>query len=135
MSGPSVVELEMALWHELYPAFATATDLQLTLWWEQINALIDNSPTSPVPYSPPSQTTRKAIMYAALCHMAELAGRGNGAVGRVVNSAEGSVNAALAYDDKSGPAWWVQTQCGALAWQMLKPYRAGGLYFGGGCKY
>lgn len=129
------VELDAAQWRELYPAYAEATDGQLALWWEQVCALIDNTPASPVPFDPPGRTTRKAVMYAALCHVAELAGRGNGAVGRVASSAQGSVNASMVYDSKSGPAWWVQTQCGALAWQLLKPYRAGGLYFGGGCKY
>ena len=134
MAG-GVVELDVGLFRELYPAYAAATDAQIGAWWDIACDLVGNAPGSRIPYDPPSVTTRKGVLYATLCHLAELNTRGNGGVGRISSAAEGSVNAQMSYDDKSGAAWWVQTQCGALVWQLLKPYRSGVLYFRGGCKY
>lgn len=136
MAG-AVVELDTALFRELYPRYAAASDALIEHWWDVACQIVNNSPASPIPYAPPSVNIRKALLYVLLCHLAELDQRGAGLVGRLGSAAEGSVNAQLAsgLDAKAGPAWWQQSQCGATAWQMLKPYRTGGLYFHGGCKY
>lgn len=133
MAG-AVVVLDAALFRELYPRFASATDAQVGQWFDIAVELVGNGPASPVPYNPPSVTTRQRILYVVMCHLAALDARGD-VVGRVASAAEGSVNTQLAsgFDGKNGPAWWQQTQCGATAWQLLAPYRTGGKWFGG-CK-
>lgn len=132
----AVVELDTALFRELYPKYADASDQLVEAWWTVACQLIGNTESSRIPYNPPSVTVRKSILYAALCHVAELMTRGNSAVGRVSSASEGSVSTSFDYPalSKNG-AWWAQTQCGALVWQMLLPYRSGGLYFRGGPKY
>ena len=124
------VPLDAALFRELYPKFAKSTDAQITQWWGVACVLIDNSPGSRIPYDPPVILTRRVILYAALCHLAALDSRA-GLVGRMQSAAEGSVNAGFTYTDRANAAWWNQTQCGATVWQMLKPWRTGGLYFSG----
>ena len=132
----AVVELDTGLFRELYPKYEKASDQLIETWWEAVCQLIGNTESSRIPYSPPSVNTRKVILYAALCHVAELMTRDNGVVGRVSSASEGSVSTAFDFPvlSKSG-AWWAQTQCGLMVWQMLLPYRSGGLYFRGGPKY
>jgi len=48
----------------------------------------------------------------------------SGAVGRPDSATEGSVTVSLDMGDQPpNAAWWDQTQYGAMAWAMLKPYR------------
>lgn len=132
-----VVVLDIALFRELYPMYANASDAQIEYWWQLANIVIDNTPGSSIPYAPPSVTTRKVLLYLLMCHFATLDARGPGAVGRVTQAAEGSVNGQIssALDQSKQAAWWMQSQCGAMAWEILKKFRVGGLYFHGGCKY
>lgn len=132
-----VVVLDVDLFREMYPLYAEASDAQIGGWWELATAIIDNTPASRIPYAPPSVTTRKVLLYLLMCHFATLDGRGPGAVGRVTQAAEGAVNGQIssALDQSKQAAWWMQSQCGATAWEILKKFRTGGLYFHGGCKY
>ena len=128
----AVVEFDPAAWRAAFPRYASATDDQLAWWWDTATELVDNGPRSPIPYDPPTVRTRQTILYAVVCHLAALDGRGDGAVGRVASAAEGSVNTSFDYGATTArAAWWTQTQCGAAAWALLKPWRTGGLYFGG----
>lgn len=130
----AVVDLDVAAWRASFPRHAAATDEQIALWWETAIGIVDNGPRSPIPYDPPAVLTRRTILHALVCHLAALDQRGDGAVGRVASAAEGSVNTSFDYGAQSArAAWWNQTQCGATAWLLLKPWRTGGLYFGGGC--
>lgn len=131
MAG-AIVDLDVALFRELYPDHASATDAKIGQWFEIACQLIGNRPGSAIPYDPPSVTTRKTILYVVMCHLAALEARGN-LVGRATQATEGSVSVQLAsgLDSGRGAAWWQQTQCGATAWQMLGAYRTGGKWFGG----
>lgn len=129
----AVVTLDAAAWRELFPAFATATDAQVGQWFALACMLVDNSDHSAVPYDPPARLQRQAVIDLAMCHLATLAGRGD-TVGRVSSAGQGSVNTGMDYQaGAKNAAWWTQTQCGATAWQLLKPYRVGGAYFHGRC--
>lgn len=131
MAG-AVVELDAALFRELYPDYASATDAKIGQWFDQACLLVGNRPGSAIPYDPPSVTTRKTILYVVMCHLAALTARGD-LVGRATQASEGSVSVQLSsgLDGGRGGAWWQQTQCGATAWQMLAPFRTGGKWFGG----
>ena len=127
----NVVALDTALFKEMYPEFAGLSENALQGYWEIDCQLIDNSEASRIPVQ-----VRKPILYAALCHICRLMTGDIGSVGRVSSASQGSVSASLEYPEVSKQAaYWVQTQCGALVWQLLKPYRTGGLYFYGGRKY
>ena len=131
-----IVDLDLVLWRGSYPRYSAATDAQIVLWWDVAQELIDNTPASPIPFNPPEIRTRQIILYALVCHLAALDARGDGAVGRIASAGEGSVNSSFDYGVQSASsAWWNQTQAGATAWRLLKPYRTGGLYFDGGCEH
>ena len=126
-----VVELDIAYFRAAYPAFAdaeTAPDAMLERLWSEAEILVDNTAASSIPARDPSGNPRAAILYALLCHLATLETRGD-VVGR---AAQGSVNMSLAWGTaRQNPQWWQQTQCGATAWELLRGWAIGPLYFPG----
>lgn len=126
-----IVPLDIPLFREMYPKLADASDAQITLWWGVACELVGNSQSSRIPYNPPHVMTRQIILYAALCHVGSLSRRDGGLVGRLQSAAQGTVNTSLGYTDRANAVWWNQTQCGATVWQLLKPWRTGGIYFTG----
>lgn len=132
----AVVILDIPAWRALYPQFAdpaALSDERLTALWAVAGQIVGNTPRGRIPYEPEQGVeTRAVIMAALLCHLATLALRGD-LVGNVTNAAEGTVNAGLALMQRANSRWWEQTQCGLLAWQLLAPFRGGGLYVPGGC--
>ena len=129
----AVVELDAAAWREGFPAFASATDAQITQWFGAACLLVGNDEGGVIPYDPPSRLQRRIIIDLVMCHLATLDRRGD-AVGRVTSATQGSVSSSTDYAaGGKNAAWWTQTQCGATAWQLLKPYRSGGAYFHGRC--
>ena len=99
-----VVELDIAYFRAAYPQFADADavpDAMLERLWSEAGILVDNTAASSIPARDPSGNPRKAILYALLCHLATLETRGE------------------------------QTQCGATAWELLRGWAIGPLYFPG----
>lgn len=129
----AAVELDKAQWREMYPDLADLSDVRLDGLWAVACQIVGNGPRARVPYDPERGVlTRKWILYALTCHLAALAQRGD-MVGNVTNAAQGSVNAGLALMQQGNSRWYEQTQCGLTAWQLLAPYRSGGLYVPGRC--
>ena len=131
-----IVTLDIAWFRAAYPQFSDAEvlpDAVIERLWGEAEILVDNSATSANPAREPSGNPRAAILYALLCHLATLATRGD-VVGRVGGATQGSVNMSLAYGSvRNNPQWWQQTQCGATAWELLRGWAIGPLYFSGGC--
>lgn len=127
----SVVVFDPELFRAMYPACAAMSDTELAGFFTTATLLVSNRESSRIPYNPPETIDREVLLYAATCHMAELATRGSGAVGRVASAGEGSVNTALTMGARNNASWWEQTQCGATVWQLLLPYRMGGRYVSG----
>lgn len=136
-SKMAIVVLDIPYFKNVFPQFATASDESIEMWWQIVENIIDNTLASRIAYKPestPQVITRKTILYTTLCHVGTLNNGEGSPVGRVSSAGEGSISASLDYGDNSkNSAWWIQSQCGATAWQLLKPFRTGGLYFGGGC--
>lgn len=132
-----IVELDKDLFREIYPNFSETSDEVLEYWWEVACTIIDNTDDSPIPYEPPSRNDRKSILYALLCHLCVLAQRGPDNIGMVTGASEGSVSISMTstLSQLKNGAWWNQTQCGATAFELMKPYAIGGFYFNGGPKY
>lgn len=111
--------------------FAGFTDAQLQFAFEVACLVVNNSEHSIVPYNPPTVNTRKIILYLLVCHLCELKIRGGGIVGTMTNATEGSVSAGFSAPMNPNAAWFNQSQCGALAWQLLLPYALGGRLYNG----
>lgn len=115
----------------IYVEFADFDDTRLEYFFQVASVLVDNSEHSKVPYNPPHTVTRKLILYALICHLCELAIRGGGLVGSMTSASEGSVSAGYTAPTNPNAAWYNQTQCGAIAWQLMQPYILGGRAYRG----
>ena len=125
------VEFNPVEFKAIYPQFADFDDTRLNYFFSVACVLVDNSERSRVPYNPPSDETRKIILYALVCHLGELAIRGGGLVGSLANAAEGSVSTGFTVPTNPNAAWYNQTQCGATAWQLMQPFILGGRAYNG----
>ncbi|MDR2075638.1 MAG: DUF4054 domain-containing protein [Desulfovibrio sp.] len=128
----AVVVFDPEEFRTMKPQFADFTDAQLGGAFDLACELVDNGERSPVPYDPPEVRTRKALLYALVCHFCELDKRG-GMVGIMTGAAEGSVNVTFTPPPvtDANSAWYMQTQCGATAWMLLRRYALGGRLYNG----
>ena len=122
------VSLNIAEWRAMFPQFgdeALTPDSLLTAQWPVAELLVGNTDRSRIP-----EDTRAMALYYVLCHLVTLQARGD-VVGNVTSAAQGSVNAGLALMQRANSRWWEQTPCGLTAWELLRPWRAGGYYVRG----
>jgi len=136
----AVVEWDETEFRLLYPQFNEGmqfycTSEHLAALFEMACALVDNSPSSTIPYDPVNGVTiRKMLLYAIVCHLAMLAWQGKqGQYGTVTNATEGSVTAGFTMPTlpSSGltQAWFAQTACGLFAFSLLRRYALGGVSY------
>ena len=126
-----VVVLDIAAFRAEFPQFADETQFpaaMLEAQWKVAGRFVDNSEGSRLPYD-----LRELVLPLVLCHLLTLAGRSSGLVGALTSATEGSVSAGSTFTPRQGSQWWMQTQCGATAWELLMPYRLGGRWIAGGC--
>lgn len=92
------------------------------LWETAVSLLADANGVFPWP-----EAKTPAIVYAALCHLATLQLDENAAPGRVASASQGSVSVSFDLLQTQGETaqYWNLTKCGALYWQLTKPYRMG----------
>lgn len=108
-----------------YPEFASVSPTQLQGCFDEACLLIDNTWCSAV-----RQIERRAVLLNMLvAHIAAMTIGVNGQapsglVGRVNSATEGSVSVSAEWGTV-GPAqaWYLQTQYGAMFWQMTSIYR------------
>lgn len=69
---------------------------------------------------------RKRIIYLMMAHLLTLnaPGKDGSTVGRVSSASQGSVSVALDFPTTANNAWWVQTQYGAMVWELTRRYRS-----------
>jgi hypothetical protein len=132
----AAVEFDPAEFRAERPAFNDVPDDVLTAYFAAAEELCDNSESSRVPYDPdatPPVLTRRIVLYALVCHFGTLQMRGDSAVGAVTSASEGSVSSSFAAlpSKSEAAAWFNQTQCGALAFLLLRRYALGGRLFNG----
>jgi len=135
-----VVAWDETAWRILYPQFGEGmpmycTSEQLSALWEVAVSLVDNSPSSLVPYDPDHGVyVRRIVLYALVCHLATLAWQGRqGQYGMLNSATEGSVTASfqmptLPQTGVTG-AWYGLTACGLMAWSLLRRYALGGVSY------
>lgn len=128
----AVVVFNPVEFKQVYPQYADFADEQLQYYFDLCTILVNNTERSKIPYNPPENNTRKLILYALVCHLCELSLRGGGIVGSLSNATEGSVSAGFtALASNPSGAWYNQTQCGALAYQLLSAFSLGGRAYNG----
>lgn len=114
----------------LYPQFAAVVNATLTLYFDLATLIVKNTCGALVA----DATQRERLLNLLVAHIAALqpvspaggAGSGAALVGRISSAAEGtvSVTAEYAANISSSMAWFVQTQYGAMFWQLTAPYRS-----------
>lgn len=123
-----VVEFVPADFKALYTQFSAVSDALLNLYFQLATMIVNNRCTSVVD----NATLREQLLNLLVAHMATLwptaasGGSGGGLVGNVTSATEGtaSVSAAWASAVSQSMAFFIQTQFGALFWQLTSPYRS-----------
>ena len=123
---------------ELYPQFADKyTSAFLSLMWEQVCAIVDNTDNSRIPYNTDEGVVvRKIVLYAIMCHFLTMQEwTTNGQPGALTSASEGSVSTGFNIPSYgSGGSvfadWLNQTNCGRTAWMLMRKYFLGGQYYG-----
>lgn len=121
-----VVEIDLTEFRAAYPEFATVGDAAITMNFGLATLIVDNSCCSIVS----DANVRQSLLYLLTAHLTALAqGAGgsspSGIVGRVNDATEGSVSVSAEYASviSQSMAYFIQTQYGALFWQLTSPYR------------
>jgi hypothetical protein len=117
-----------ATFKALFTQFATVPDALLNLYFQLATMIVDNTCNSVVS----DATLREQLLNLLVAHMATLwptaasAGSGGGIVGNVTSATEGtvSVSAAWASSVSQSMAYFIQTQFGAMFWQLTSPFRS-----------
>ena len=132
----TAVVFDASTFRELYPAFSDETkvpDAALEDCFDLAVEIVGNDGSSLVPYDPdatPPVKTRLQVLYALTCHLATMRYLWEPTqAGALTSATQGSVSAGFAIDTSSD-SWWNRTQCGAVAWMLLKRYASGALYYG-----
>ena len=137
--GGAISPFNYAAWQNAYPQFSNVTEQQATTFWNLAGILLRNDGTGPVRV----QALQNQFIWLIMAHLAFLlvgdtSGNGNtGLVGRISGATEGSVSAQADMGvQPASAAWWLQTQYGAMFWQMTAAFRTfrwipGGPQFGG----
>jgi hypothetical protein len=128
MSDTGIVTFDYAAWSAQFPELAgSVTAAQALGYFSFATLYLDNTPCSLVWDAKPGGK-RATILNMVTAHVAKLlatiSGQApSGLVGRISAATEGSVNVTVEMPETMSGAWWMQTQYGAMAWQMLAPYR------------
>lgn len=134
----AIVVFDVEAFRAHHPAFTDEvrfTDEALTFCFDQACAIVGNDDDSPVPYDPeatPPELERSVVLDLVTCHIAtQNLLWGDTQAGPLTNATQGSTSAGFgSLVDANDPAFWMSTKCGAQAWQILKRYGQGPIYFG-----
>lgn len=124
-----VVEFVPAEFKALFPQFGTVADPLLTSYFDLATMIVNNTCRSMVC----DATKRERLLNLLVAHICALlpvapnGGAGSGAqvVGHVTAATEGTVTISAQYAAlvTNNMAWFIQTQYGALFWQLTANYR------------
>lgn len=124
----AVVQLNIGRFKAQHPGFNSLNDAVYQKLFTIAGMILNNTGYSLVT----DPIERETLLYLLMAHIAELdpnivdvnGNTGNGIVGRVSSASEGSVSVSTDYAAMSASsAWFMQTQNGALYWQMTAKYR------------
>lgn len=128
-----VVIFDPVRFRQEQPQFANVEkygDTFLQGCFNQATMILSNKSGSIVPYDAENGVfDREILLYLLTCHIATLMDKEQ--VGSLTSATEGSVSASFYVDQRKGAAWFTQTRCGYMYWQMVQKYRCGGLFVPG----
>lgn len=128
----AIVVFDASSFRTMFPQWSDETkysDEYLQQYFGLACEFIPNNDASFIPYDPENgNIIREILIYRTMCHLLTLADMPNNQVGRVASASQGSVSTSfdLLRGKSDSSQWWMQTQCGALVWQLLARYRLGG---------
>lgn len=107
-----------------YPEFATVADAALTVNFGLAQLILNNTCRSIIP----DAVTRETFLNVLVAHITALRNGVNGQpapgiVGRVDSATEGSVSVSADFPSTPDASWFIQTQYGALFWQITVSFR------------
>lgn len=122
-----VVEFDFAEFIAAYPAFALGPEPLFENYFDLATQILNNTCSSLVD----DANKRLRLLYLLVAHIATLvplsggAGGGGAMVGPIVSASEGSVSVSSGFMAAitASNAWFMQTQWGALYWQLTAQYR------------
>jgi Protein of unknown function (DUF4054) len=124
---PGVVTFDPTAFIALYPAFAAVPAGTLTSYFTMAESFLNNTPCSIV-QDLGVRTTLLDLITAHIAFLFGRAGSGDGTsaavVGQMVSAGEGSVSVSFAASANKNAAFWMQSQYGAIYWQMILPFRS-----------
>jgi uncharacterized protein DUF4054 len=122
-----VVQFRYAAWSTLFPQFSNVSEAQIA---GPVLAIAQqysrNDGGGPVN----DAGVQTQLLNLMVAHVAQLLYGSttqpvSPLVGRVSDASEGSVSVSVEFPTNAGNAWFLQTQYGAMWWQMALPYRLG----------
>ena len=122
-----IVAFDYAAWAVLFPQFSNVTEPQVT---GPVLTLAEqycrNDGGGPVC----NAGVQAQLLNLMVAHVAQLLYGSttqpvSPIVGRISSAAEGSVSVAAEFPTTPASAWFLQTQYGAMYWQLALPYRLG----------
>ena len=134
------VVLDIMEFRDMHPYLTEEkiSDASLSMLWEIAVEYAGNTDeTSLFKYDPdatPPINKRKWALYCVLCHLATLqVNNPSGTAGRVASASQGSVSTSfdLLRANSTVEQWWLQTECGATYWMMLRRFQLGGRLYRG----
>jgi len=119
-----VVTFDPAVFIVSYPMFATVDPAALTLNFTLATLALNNSCRSIVI----DAAVREVLLNLLTAHITALLNGVNGAppagiVGRISTATEGTVSVSAEYIASASASWFIQTQWGAMFWQLTLQYR------------
>lgn len=122
-----VVEFDFAEFVEMFPGFAAGPEPLFEIYFELATQILNNTCRSVVC----DGAKRLRLLYLLVAHIATIVplngGAGSGVVimGPITGATEGSVSiqSGFAAAITSNNAWFMQTQFGALFWQLTAVFR------------
>ena len=122
-----IVQFDYSAWAALFPQFSNVTEQQITgpvfLLAEQYCRNDGGGPVC-------NAAVQTELLNLMVAHIAQLLYGSttqpvSPLVGRVSNATEGSVSVGVEFPTTPQKAWFLQTQYGAMYWQLSLPYRLG----------
>lgn len=125
----AIAAYNFAAWQASFPQFPGVTTGQAEGYWTMATTILANDGSGPVP----TTALQSTLLNLLTAHIASLFVNADGTykangqpVGRVASVSQGSESASFDFGPMTtNQAWFVQTQYGALYWQMTAGFRLG----------
>jgi len=120
------VTFDYSAWVARYPEFSSVLESTAAMYFSEATLYCDNSGQSRVT----DESVRSVLLNMLTAHIAFIAARDAGVVGRISSASEGSVSASFSGPTPGTGEWFLQSKYGAAFWQATAQYRKARMYAG-----